>query len=635
MKIDGFDFSGWATRANMRCSDGRVIMKDAFKDCDGKSVPLVWGHRHDSPSSIIGHAILENREEGVYAFGFLNSTKSGQDAKALITHGDVTALSIYANNLKEQANNVIHGIIREVSLVLAGANPGAMIDSVVVHGDGSVDIDREQGVLYTGETLVLAHSDEEEDDDSMEEELAEVLAEELAHADRGEDNEEDADEGETLGDIYDTLTLKQKVMVQGMLEAAIGDVLAKEDTDDEEDDNSGNDNNHDKKEDDQSMKHNVFDTDAQNEVKVLSHSDGEEILRRAKEFGGRSLMAEMTSYMEENDKELAHADKGFNSISTLFPDPEDVRPGAPELLTSDLGWVTEVMNGVHKSPMSRLRTRMVDSRDISKHRALGYKKQAEKEDAGNLDIINRTTDPVTVYIRSKLDRDDIADITDFDVVDYMYQIDQQNLKAELARQIMIGDGRSGDEKAIDATKIRPIWLDDDTYTIHRDVDLEKIKESLNGTGTPENFGENYIYAEAVIEALLFAREKYRGSGNPVFFCTPHLVNMMLLARDMNGRRVYNNLSELTSALNVRKIVTVEQFENQTRKKDMKDKKLLGIMVNLADYTVGATKGGQLTHFTDFDINFNQQVSLLETRCSGALTRVCSAIALEEDITGKV
>ncbi len=611
--VKGFDFSGWATRANMRCSDGRVIMKDAFKDCDGATVPLVWGHKHDSTSTVIGHALLENREEGVYAYGFLNSTQSGKEAKILVEHGDVSAMSIYANHLKEQAGNVIHGIIREVSLVLAGANPGALIDSVIVHSDGSVTEDREQGVLYTGEIIELCHADEEDKE------------EDNSGGESKEEKKEDKDDGEdeTAQAIYDSLTPKQKVVVEGIFEAAIDDLMKEKE------------DNPDKNEEDKnSMKHNIFDQETKSPETYLSHEEGVQIINQAKSFGGRSLKAELAAYVAENKKELAHADLGFNNISTLFPEYEDVKPGAPDTITSDQGWVTEVINGVHKSPMSRLRTRHVDARDISNRRAQGYKKGTQKTDAGNLDVTSRTTDPITVYIRSKLDRDDIVDITDFDVVAYMYENDKRNLYEELARQIMIGDGRSGD-KAIDPTKIRPIWLDEETYTIHKDVDIDKMKTTLNGSNTAANFGENYIYAEAVIESLLYARENYRGSGNPVFFCTPHLVNVMLLARDLNGRRVYDNITELTAALNVRKIVTAEQFEGQTRTASgEKTKKLLGIMVNLSDYYTGYTKGGQLTHFTDFDINFNQEVSLLETRLSGANTRLFSAIALEEDVTGK-
>lgn len=614
------NFRGWATRANMRCSDGRIIAKDAFKDDDGKRVPLVWNHNHSTPDSVLGYGILHNEDDGVRVECYFNETESGKNAKELVNHGDINALSIYANRLKEQANVVIHGIIREVSLVFAGANPGAFIDSVVVHSDGTTSEDREQGILYTGMCIELSHSDDEEG--------------EMELADKDEpEKEEAAEEGKekTVKDVIDSLTEEQKNAVAYVID----NIVNGEDGDDsEKEDDKDSEVKHgsETEEGENDMKTNLFDKETQTNEAVLTHADGEAIVEMAKNFGGGSLRAAMQAYVAENKQELAHADLGFNNISTLFPEYKDVKSGAPETLTTDQGWISKVLAKVHKSPISRIRTRQVDARDITNRRAKGYKKGTQKTDAGNLDILSRTTDPVTVYIRSKLDRDDIIDITDFDVVQYMYNMDRQNLNEELARQIMIGDGRSGDN-AIDKTKIRPIWLDDELYAIHKDVDLEGMKKTLNGTNTPANFGENYIYAEAVIETLLYAREKYRGSGNPDFYCTPHLVNVMLLARDLNGRRIYDNVNELKAALNVNEIITAEQFEEQERTASgEKTKKLLGIMVNLADYSVGATKGGEITHFNQFDINFNQEVSLLETRCSGALTRVMSAIILEEDTT---
>ena len=357
----------------------------------------------------------------------------------------------------------------------------------------------------------------------------------------------------------------------------------------------------------------------------------------AKAYGGGSLKAAMEAYVTENKKdELAHAAAAnITNISQLFPEYKDVKPGAPELLTTDQGWISKVLSKVHKSPISRIRTRQADVRDISTRRAKGYTKGSQKTDAGAITLLSRTTDPVTVYIRSKLDRDDIVDITDFDVVQYMYGLDRMNLNEELARQITIGDGRNGND-AIDPTKIRPIWLDDDLYCIHKTVDINAMRSELTGTNSTANFGENYVYAEAVIQSLLYAREKWKGSGNPDFLCTPHLVNVMLLARDLNGRRIYDNVNELKAALNVNEIITAEQFAGKTRtatvNQTQKTFELLGLMVNFADYSLGATKGGEITHFTDFDLNFNQEVSLLETRCSGALTRPFSAIALEKDVT---
>ena len=594
-----YDFSGWATRNNVRCSDGRTIMKDAFAECDGLKVPLVWGHRHDEPATVLGHALLENRDEGVYTYGFFNDTESGKNAKALVEHGDVCALSIYANQLREQGKNVIHGLIREVSLVLAGANPGAVIDSTIIHGDGSIEEDREQGVFYTGESIETG----------------------VVHADTPAEKDDENDEDETVGDVLDTMTDKQKLVMYAILEEAIEKKTNKTNSDEGE-------------EEDEHMKHNVFDTETNTQATALCHADQERILATAKSSGVGSWKAALEMYADEAGNDLAHADLGFNSISTLFPEYKDVRPGAPELLTDDQGWVAKVLKKVHKSPISRIRTRQTDMRDISALRAAGYQKGKQKSFRGNLSLLSRTTDPQTIYVKNKLDRDDIVDITDFDVVQYMYNIDRMNLNEELATAILVGDGRAdGADGKIDPTKIRPVWTDDELYTLHTDVDIAAMKTSLQGTNTSAYFGENYIYAEAIIQTLLYAREKYKGSATPDFWCTPHLVNVMLLARDMNGRRIYDNVNELKAALNVGEIITVEQFEGLTRTtSDSKKKKLLGLMCNLSDYSLGATKGGEITHFTDFDINFNQQVSLLETRVSGANTRVLSAIALDEDVT---
>lgn len=619
--VKGFDFGGWATKFNVRCSDGRTILKDAFKEMDGKKVPLVWNHNHATPDAVLGHAIMENRDDGVYAYCFFNSTESGKDAKEAVQHGDVVALSIYANQLKEQARNVIHGVIREVSLVLAGANPQAFIDSVIVHSDGTHTIDREQGIIYSGEPLELAVTDEPLEithaDDGKKEEPVDDK--------KSEEKEAEPKKGETAQDIYDTLTEKQKIVVEGILEEAIKKNAEKESEPEEG-----------KKEEDHAMKHNVFDKETATNENVLSHADEVTILENAKAYGGTSLKAVLKAYLEENNKELAHAAAAsIANISQLFPEYKDVRPGAPELLTTDQGWISKVLAKVHKSPISRIRTRQADVRNITGRRAKGYTKGNEKTDTEAISLLSRTTDPQTVYIRSKIDRDDIIDITDFDVVNYMYGIDRMNLNEELARQIMIGDGRSGDN-AIDPTKIRPVWTDDELYTIHKTVDIDAMKNSLQGTDTSKNFGDNFVYAEAVIETLLYAREKYKGTGTPDFYCTPHLVNVMLLARDLNGRRIYDNKNELAAALNVGEIITAEQFEGQTRTTTIDSAEhtmqLLGLMMNLNDYSLGATKGGEITHFTDFDINFNQEVSLLETRVSGANTRPLSAIALELDVT---
>lgn len=617
-----YDFAGWATKADMRCSDGRLIAKDAFVHQDGAKVPIVWNHNHATPDSVLGYGILHSQNGSMRVECYFNDTESGKNARKLVLHGDINALSIYANQLKEQAKTVLHGMIREVSLVYAGANPGAFIDSVVVHADGTTTVDHEQGILYTGEEIELFAEIEHADDNAKKQGEAKHMP------------EKPEDDKETMQDILNTLTEKQKDAVAYIIDTIVNsdDGAAKE-----SDKDSDVKHNSEMKEEENEMKRNVFDKETENKDAFLSHADGEKIIEMAKAYGGGSLKAAMEAYVTENKKdELAHAAAAnITNISQLFPEYKDVKPGAPELLTTDQGWISKVLTRVHKSPISRIRTRQADVRDISTRRAKGYTKGSQKTDAGTITLLSRTTDPVTVYIRSKLDRDDIIDITDFDVVQYMYGLDRMNLNEELARQITIGDGRSGDN-AIDPTKIRPIWLDDELYCIHKTVDINAMRTELTGTNSTANFGENYVYAEAVIQSLLYAREKWKGSGNPDFLCTPHLVNVMLLARDLNGRRIYDNVNELKAALNVNEIVTAEQFAGKTRTATVnqteKTFELLGLMVNFADYSLGATNGGEITHFTDFDINFNQEVSLLETRSSGALTRPFSAIALEKDVT---
>ena len=604
--VEDCDFSGWATRNDLRCSDGRVIRRDAFKENDGIKVPLVWNHQHNDPRNVLGHAWLENRDEGVYTYGFFNDTEAGEVGKVLVKHGDICALSIYANQLQQNGPDVVHGCICEVSLVHKGANPGAFIDSMLQHGENSED----EAIIYTGMPLSLAHSDTSEKEDKKDEE-------EKKNADAEDKKNEDE---ETIADVVNSMSEKQ----QNVMYALVAEAL------ESEPDNKKESSETDKE--DNTMKHNVFDNEQQKKTEVLSHADQASIISMAKSNSVGSLRTAMDIYAEQNpDSVLAH---GIDGIETLFPEYKDVRPGAPEMLTTDQGWVNEVLKKVHKSPISRIRTRQADLRNIEALRAKGYKKATQKGYIGNVQLIHRTTDPQTVYVKSKLDRDDIIDIQDFDVVQYLYGIDRMNLNEELATAIMIGDGREvGADGKIAEDKIRPIWLDDELYTIHADVDIAGMKTTLQGTNTSANFGENYIYAEAVIQSLLYAREKYKGSGTPDFYCTPHLVNVMLLARDLNGRRIYDKVSDLAAALNVGQIITAEQFEGKTRTTtDGKTKKLLGLMVNLADYSLGATKGGEITHFTDFDIDFNQEKSLLETRCSGANTRVMSAIALEEDVT---
>ena len=619
--MDKFDFCGWATKADLMCSDGRIIRKDAFKHNDGQTVPLVWNHQHNDPDEVLGHALLENRDEGVYAYCKFNDTESGKTAKLLVQHGDVNALSIYANQLKQQGPNVMHGNIRELSLVLAGANPGASIEYVILHGEES----DEEAVIFTGEELSLYHAEDSKDKKKEEEKMASEPEKKDEKSEKEESKkEEPIGDDETIADVFNTLSEKQKTAVY----ALVGQIVEEEKKSDEKESKGG----------DNTMKHNVFE---QNETKdnVLSHSDQESIIAMAKTSQVGSFQTALQMYAEDNNLQHDAVSSGFvqsgdGNISYLFPEYKEVRPGAPELITNDQGWISVVMSKVHKSPISRIRTSQVDIRNIDAIRARGYKKGKQKVQTGNIKLVRRTTDPQTIYVKNALHRDDIIDITDFDYVQYLYNIDRMMLNEELATAIMLGDGREdGDEAKIAPDKIRPIWTDDDLYTIHVDLDVKSAKAELQGTGTSTNFGENYIYAEALINTVLYARENYKGSGTPDFFVTPHMLNVMLLARDMNGRRIYSSKAELASALNVGNIYTAEQFEGKTRTTtDSKTKKLLGIITNLADYSLGATKGGEITHFTQFDIDFNQEKSLLETRCSGALTRVYSAIAIEEDVT---
>ena len=609
-----YDFAGWATRNNVRCSDGRTIMKDAFKHNDGVEVPLVWNHQHNDVTNVLGHAMLENREEGVYAYCYFNDTETGQNAKELVLHGDVNQLSIFANQLKQQGGYVMHGNIREVSLVLAGANPEAYIESVIKHGEES----DEEALIFTGEDIVLYHADcskkkkddgDEKDDNEPDKKLTGDNNKSKDPENKESDDEEE--DGETIEDIVNEMSEKQQNVLYGLL----GKVLK-----------SGADNK--KEEEKKEMKHNVFDQDDNIKNDVLSHADQQSIISMAKQKNVGSLQTAITYFAEDNDS-LAH---GIDDIDTLFPEYKDVRPGAPEFIERDQGWVGTVMNKTHKSPISRIRTRQADITG-SDLRAYGYNSREEKKKlSGNIKLLSRTTDPQTIYRRDALHRDDIIDITDFDVVDYQYRVMRQNLDEEIARAIMIGDGRTdGDADKIDETHIRSILNDDELYTIHAQVDLDAAKTELQGTNTSANFSENYIYAEAIIKEALYAREKYKGSGTPDYYCTPHSLNVMLLAKDLNGRRIYNSVADIAAALNVNAIYTAEQFEGVSRidAKTKKSHKLLGIFVNLADYQLGSTKGGEITKFNQFDIDFNQEKYLIETRLSGALTRIKSAIVLEE------
>lgn len=612
-----YDFGGWATKNDIKCSDGRTIRANAFAHNDGKTVPLVWNHNHNDPSNILGYALLENRPEGVYAYGKFNDSENGQLAKTLIQHGDIKSLSIFANKLQQtKARDVLHGQIREVSLVLAGANDGAKIENVIMHDD-----------IEEGDSFVYFIA---EDDCSMLEhaEKSDTKTEE----DKKEDTEKVEGKEKTIQDVFDGFNEEQKTVVYALIGQALEDAGV-------ETDEEGNVVKHsDYYEGEDEMKRNVFDMEAETQQDYLTHSDEMAILQLAKQNNVGSLQRALEIYADENSLSHDAVASGFSqddrNIDLLFPEYKDLRPGAPELITNDQGWISVVMSKVHKSPISRIRTRQVDIREIDALRAKGYKKGKQKGITGNFKLVRRSTDPQTIYVKNALHRDDIVDITDFDYTKYLYDIDRMMLNEELATAIMLGDGRDdGDENKIDPTHIRPIWTDDDLYTLHVDLDIEGAKKELQGTGTGESFGENYITAEAMINTVLYAREKFKGSGTPDFYCTPHMLNVMLLARDMNGRRIYSSKAELATALNVNAIHTAEQFEGKTRTtEDAKTKKLVGIICNLADYSLGATKGGEITHFTQFDIDFNQEKSLLETRCSGALTRVYSAIAIEEDVT---
>lgn len=596
--MEKYDFSGWATKANLRCSDGRTILKDAFKHNDGQTVPLVWGHQHDDPMRVLGHALLENREEGVYVYGKFNDTEQGQNAKELVRHGDVTALSIYANKLKQQGGNVLHGAIREVSLVVAGANPGAFIDSIIAHGEES----DEEAIIYTGEEFTLCHAEETPKESEKENK-------EMAEETKNE---------KTVADVFNEFTEEQKNVVYALIGQALED--AGVDSDDEDEDvkhsEGGNEN----------MKKNVFDNEDIKEGGVLTHADQEAIISLARTSGVGSLQDAIRQYCGDSAT-LAH---GIDEIETLFPEFKNLNPGAPQLIRPDQSWVMKVINKIHKSPYSRIRTRQADAR-IAELRAKGYQKKGdEKTISANIKLLGRTTDPQTVYRKDQLNRDDIVDITDFDVVEYQWGIMKDNMYEELALAALVGDGRDdGDPDKIHETHIRSILNDEELYAIHQEVDIAAAKEELQGSDTSVHFGENYIYAEAIITAALYSREKFKGSGTPDLYCTPHLVNVMLLARDLNGRRIYDSKADLAKALNVGEIVEIEQLEGRTRTTKDGEKKLLGIFVNLADYQFGSTKGGELTKFEDFDIDFNQYKYLMETRLSGALTKVFSAIVLEE------
>ena len=579
-----YDFSGWATKSNIPCSDGRTILKDAFKNNDGQTVPLVWNHQHNEAYNVLGHALLENRDEGVYAYCSFNDSESGRNAKLLVEHGDISALSIYANQLKQQGNNVLHGAIREVSLVLAGANPGAFIDSIISHGEES----EEEAIIYTGEDIQLFHSDDESSEEetishaeSSKKESKSERTDDMAEEKVNKTNENE----ETVADVFNTLTEKQKTVVY----ALIGQILEENG---EEDTEGGNED----------MKHNVFENDENNE-QVLTHDAMNAIINDAKRYGSLK------------ESFLAHAeDYGIKEIDTLFPEPKTLN-NPPEFIKREMGWVPVVMNGVHHTPFSRIKSMFADITEDDA-RAKGYiKGNLKKEEVFSL--LKRTTTPTTIYKKQKLDRDDVVDITDFDVIAWLKSEMRMMLDEEIARAILVGDGRlsSSDDK-INEQNIRPIWKDDDLYTIKSRVTVPS--------------GGNL--AEEFIDQSVRAMKDYKGSGSPVAFMTDEMLTECLLLKDTNKHRLYKNADEVATAMRVSRIVTVPIMEGLKRTSGPDNLELKAIIVNLNDYNVGADKGGAVNMFDDFDIDYNQQKYLIETRCSGALIKPYSAIALETKVS---
>ena len=577
--MENYDFSGWATKANLKCSDGRIIRENAFKHNDGQQVPLVWNHQHTDPNEVLGHALLENRKEGVYAYCKFNDTESGKTAKLLVQHGDVNALSIYANQLQQQGPNVMHGNIREVSLVLAGANPGASIVSIIKHGEES----DEEGIIYTGEKVSLKHSGTGE-------------SEELKHANEPDDKKEDtkvADENkntdgeETIGEVFDTLTDKQKNVVYAMIGQALED-------------------NNDSEGGDEEMKHNVFDNDTENKENTLSHDAMQTIINDGKRFGSLK------------ESFMAHADEyGIKDIDWLFPEAKTLNT-PPDFIKREMGWVQKVMNSTHHTPFSRIKSMFADITEDDA-RAKGYiKGKLKKEEVFSL--LKRTTTPTTIYKKQKLDRDDVIDITDFDVVAWLKSEMRMMLDEEIARAILVGDGRlaSSDDK-INESNIRPVWKDEDLYNIKSTIELDAAATADQK-------------AKAFIRACIKSRKNYKGSGEPSLYTTEDVLTDCLLLEDMNGRIIYDTEEKLRTALRVKEIITVPVMEGLTRTDDNGDTlELMGLVVNLADYNVGADKGGAINMFDDFDIDYNQQKYLIETRCSGALIKPFSAITLEAKV----
>ena len=567
--MESYDFSGWATRNNLLCGDGRTIRKNAFIDCDGKTVPLVWNHNHDETNNVLGHALLENREEGVYAYCSFNDTESGRTAKKLVQHGDVKSLSIYANKLKQIGSDVVHGTIRELSLVLAGANPGAFIDTVLSHGE-----DGEESIIAGWDENIMLYHSADKEEEKKEEEIV---------TDKEKKTEKDDNE-KTVKDVVDSMTEEQR----NVLYALVGEAVAAKD----EEENGGDDE----------MKHNLFDNDEIEQGDVLTHADMEMIISDAKRYGSLK------------ESFLAHAeDYGIKDIDYLFPDAKNLDT-PPQFIKRDDSWVSKVMNGTHHTPFSRIKSMFADITE-DEARAKGYiKGKLKKEEVFSL--LKRTTTPTTIYKKQKLDRDDVIDITDFDVVAWLKSEMRMMLDEEIARAILVGDGRlsSSDDK-INESNIRPIWTDADLFTI-------------KATVTTSSSASDEDNAKAAIKAIIKSRKNYKGSGNPTLFTTEDFVTDCLLIEDTTGRRIYNSVTDLATTLRVKEIVTVEVMEGLKRTVETDTHNLIGIIVNLADYNVGADKGGAVSMFDDFDIDYNQQKYLIETRCSGALIKPYSAIAIE-------
>lgn len=576
-----YDFSGWATRNNIKCSDGRTILRDAFKHNDGQTVPLVWNHQHNESANVLGHAVLENREEGVYAYCTFNDTEAGKNAKLLVEHGDVTALSIYANQLKQNGSNVMHGTIREVSLVLAGANPGAFIDSIIRHGEFCED----EAVIYTGEDLTLEHADQKPSD-----------KEDKAGEDNKGDGKVEGKDQKTIKDVVDSMSEEQKNVLYALVGQALeGKEMAQ---------SAIEENNNIEDGGEQEMKHNVFEGRETDKKDVLSHDAMETIFKDAKRYGSLK------------ESFLAHADQyGIKDIEWLFPDAKNVNM-PPDFIKRDDSYVQKVMRGVHHVPFSRIKSMHADI-TADQARAKGYiKGKLKKEEVFTL--LKRTTTPTTIYKKQKLDRDDVVDITDFDVVAWLKMEMRMMLDEEIARAILVGDGRlSSDDDKINEMCIRPIATDADLYCV-------KAKVSVGSAATEDEI------AKAFIRTVIKSRKEYKGSGSPTLFTTEDVLTNCLLLEDKNGRIIYDTVEKLATALRVKEIVTVEVMEGAKTKVEEQEKPLMALMVNLVDYYVGADKGGAVNMFDDFDIDYNQQKYLMETRCSGALVKPYSAIAVALD-----